>query len=148
MARAHNTAERGSGRTMSGGLDTSAMAKPKAFFGSARAVHPVAAAPHDHRHRTRRDRLAHGRRDLRGIQGDRQLRDQARTLARREAHLPAFDIATSGTRREEKLYKEGQLDAIYTLRRGLQQMPPQSAMEWLIKRIAATTNNDALLAGL
>jgi transcription termination factor Rho len=38
MARAHNTAERGTGRTMSGGLDSQAMAKPKAFFGSARAV--------------------------------------------------------------------------------------------------------------
>jgi transcription termination factor Rho len=40
MARAHNTAERGTGRTLSGGLDTSAMAKPKAFFGSARSVAP------------------------------------------------------------------------------------------------------------
>ena len=38
MARAHNTAERGSGRTMSGGLDATAMAKPKAFFGSARNI--------------------------------------------------------------------------------------------------------------
>ena len=41
-----------------------------------------------------------------------------------------------------------QLDAIYTLRRGLQQMPPQAAMEWMIKRIASTPNNDALLTGL
>ncbi|MDE3153173.1 MAG: transcription termination factor Rho, partial [Gemmatimonadota bacterium] len=38
MARAHNTAERGTGRTLSGGLDATAMAKPKAFFGSARNV--------------------------------------------------------------------------------------------------------------
>src|SRR5262249_535734 len=38
MARAHNTAERGTGRTLSGGLDATAMAKPKAFFGSARAI--------------------------------------------------------------------------------------------------------------
>jgi transcription termination factor Rho len=37
---------------------------------------------------------------------------------------------------------------VFTLRRGLQQMPPQAAMEWLIKRIANTPNNDALLAGL
>src|SRR5258705_12575642 len=41
MARAHNTAERGTGRTMSGGLDAQAMAKPKAFFGSARSVAPT-----------------------------------------------------------------------------------------------------------
>ena len=38
MARAHNTAERGTGRTLSGGLDATAMAKPKAFFGSARCI--------------------------------------------------------------------------------------------------------------
>jgi transcription termination factor Rho len=44
MARAHNTAERGSGRTLSGGLDSSAMAKPKAFFGSARSVAARTAA--------------------------------------------------------------------------------------------------------
>jgi transcription termination factor Rho len=37
---------------------------------------------------------------------------------------------------------------VYTLRRGLSQMPPQAAMEWLIKRIANTPNNDQLLAGL
>ena len=42
MARAHNTAERGTGRTLSGGLDATAMAKPKAFFGSARNVLPTA----------------------------------------------------------------------------------------------------------
>ncbi|HEY5313031.1 MAG TPA: transcription termination factor Rho, partial [Pirellulales bacterium] len=40
LARAYNTIERGTGRTMSGGLDSSAMAKPKAFFGSARSVAP------------------------------------------------------------------------------------------------------------
>ena len=61
---------------------------------------------------------------------------------------PAIDIGTSGTRREEKLFRPDQIDSVYTLRRGLSQMPPQSAMEWLIKRIAATPSNDALLAGL
>jgi transcription termination factor Rho len=70
-----------------------------------------------------------------------------RSLAEKRI-FPAFDIGTSGTRREEKLFRPDQLDAIYTLRRGLQQMPPSSAMEWLIKRIAATTSNDALLQGL
>jgi transcription termination factor Rho len=40
------------------------------------------------------------------------------------------------------------VQSIYMLRRGLQQMPPTGAMEWLIKRISATANNDALLAGL
>jgi transcription termination factor Rho len=150
MARAHNTAERGSGRTMSGGLDTSAMAKPKAFFGSARAVHPrdgggsltiIATALVETG--SRMDDVIFE--EFKGT-GNCEIKLD-RSLAEKRI-FPAFDIAASGTRREEKLYKEGQLDAIYTLRRGLQQMPPQSAMEWLIKRIAATQNNDALLAGL
>jgi transcription termination factor Rho len=150
MARAHNTAERGTGRTMSGGLDTSAMAKPKAFFGSARAIAP-----------------AHGGGSLTiiatalvetGSRMDDVIFEEFKGTGNCEIKLdrglaekrifPAFDVASSGTRREEKLYKPDQLDAIYTLRRGLQQMPPQAGMEWLIKRIASTTNNDALLAGL
>src|SRR5690606_28661609 len=70
-----------------------------------------------------------------------------RSLAEKRI-FPAFDIAASGTRREDKLFRPDQLDAVYTLRRGLQQMPPQGAMEWLIKRIGNTPNNDALLSGL
>ncbi len=150
MARAHNTAERGSGRTMSGGLDTSAMAKPKAFFGSARAVHPrdgggsltiIATALVETG--SRMDDVIFE--EFKGT-GNCEIKLD-RSLAEKRI-FPAFDIAASGTRREEKLYKDGQLDAIYTLRRGLQQMPPQSAMEWLIKRIAGTQNNDTLLGGL
>jgi transcription termination factor Rho len=150
MARAHNTAERGTGRTLSGGLDSSAMAKPKAFFGSARAVAPkdgggsltiISTALVETG--SRMDDVIFE--EFKGtgnseIKLDRSLSDKR--------IFPAFDIATSGTRREEKLYKPEQLDAVYTLRRGLQQMPPQAAMEWMIKRIANTPNNDALLAGL
>jgi transcription termination factor Rho len=150
MARAHNTAERGTGRTLSGGLDATAMAKPKAFFGSARSVAPkdgggsltiIATALVETG--SRMDDVIFE--EFKGT-GNCEIKLD-RSLAEKRI-FPAFDIATSGTRREEKLYKPEQLDAIYTLRRGLQQMPPQSGMEWLIKRIASTTNNDALLAGL
>jgi transcription termination factor Rho len=150
MARAHNTAERGTGRTLSGGLDSSAMAKPKAFFGSARAV----AAKDGGGSLTiistalvetgsRMDDVIFE--EFKGT-GNSEIKLD-RSLSEKRI-FPAFDIATSGTRREEKLYKPEQLDAVYTLRRGLQQMPPQAAMEWMIKRIANTANNDALLAGL
>jgi transcription termination factor Rho len=150
MARAFNTAERGTGRTLSGGLDTSAMARPKAFFGSARAI----ADEHGGGSLTiiatalvetgsRMDDVIFE--EFKGT-GNCEIKLD-RSLAERRI-FPAFDIATSGTRREEKLYKAEQIDAIYTLRRGLQQMPPQAAMEWLIKRIAGTVSNDALLAGL
>ena len=150
MARAFNTAERGTGRTLSGGLDTSAMARPKAFFGSARNI----AEEHGGGSLTiiatalvetgsRMDDVIFE--EFKGT-GNCEIKLD-RSLSEKRI-FPAFDIASSGTRREEKLYKAEQIDAIYTLRRGLQQMPPQSAMEWLIKRIAGTTSNDALLAGL
>jgi transcription termination factor Rho len=150
MARAHNTAERGTGRTLSGGLDATAMAKPKAFFGSARCVHPkdgggsltiIATALVETG--SRMDDVIFE--EFKGT-GNCEIKLD-RALAERRI-FPAFDVASSGTRREEKLYKPDQLEAIYTLRRGLQQMPPQAGMEWMIKRIAATPNNDALLAGL
>ena len=150
MARAHNTAERGTGRTLSGGLDSSAMAKPKAFFGSARSVAEkdgggsltiISTALVETG--SRMDDVIFE--EFKGT-GNCEIKLD-RSLSEKRI-FPAFDIATSGTRREEKLYKPEQLDAVYTLRRGLQQMPPQAAMEWMIKRIANTTSNDALLAGL
>jgi transcription termination factor Rho len=150
MARAHNTAERGSGRTLSGGLDSTAMAKPKAFFGSARAVHPkdgggslsiISTALVETG--SRMDEVIFE--EFKGT-GNCEIKLD-RSLAEKRI-FPAFDIAASGTRREEKLYRQDQIDAIYTLRRGLQQMPPQAAMEWMIKRIANTQSNDALLEGL
>jgi len=150
MARAHNTVERGSGRTLSGGLDATAMAKPKAFFGSARAIPAssgggsltiIATALVETG--SRMDDVIFE--EFKGT-GNCEIKLD-RSLAEKRIY-PAIDIATSGTRREEKLFRPDQLDSVYTLRRGLAQMPPQSAMEWLIKRIAATPSNDQLLAGL
>ena len=150
MARAHNTVERGSGRTLSGGLDATAMAKPKAFFGSARAIPTssgggsltiIATALVETG--SRMDDVIFE--EFKGT-GNCEIKLD-RSLAEKRIY-PAIDIATSGTRREEKLFRPDQLDSVYTLRRGLAQMPPQSAMEWLIKRIAATPSNDQLLAGL
>jgi transcription termination factor Rho len=150
MARAHNTAERGTGRTLSGGLDATAMAKPKAFFGSARAI-PASAgggsltiiATALVETGSRMDDVIFE--EFKGT-GNCEIKLD-RPLAEKRIY-PAIDIGTSGTRREEKLFRPEQLDSVYTLRRGLSQMPPQSAMEWLIKRIAGTPSNDALLAGL
>jgi transcription termination factor Rho len=150
MARAHNTAERGTGRTLSGGLDATAMAKPKAFFGSARAI-PASAgggsltiiATALVETGSRMDDVIFE--EFKGT-GNCEIKLD-RPLAEKRIY-PAIDIGASGTRREEKLFRPEQLDSVYTLRRGLSQMPPQSAMEWLIKRIAGTPSNDALLAGL
>ena len=150
MARAHNTAERGTGRTMSGGLDSQAMAKPKAFFGSARSVASTSGggsltiiATALIETGSRMDDVIFE--EFKGT-GNSEIKLD-RSLAEKRIY-PAIDIATSGTRREEKLFKPDQLDSVYTLRRGLSQMPPQAGMEWLIKRIANTPNNDQLLSGL
>ena len=150
MARAHNTAERGTGRTLSGGLDATAMAKPKAFFGSARSIPDTSGggsltiiATALVETGSRMDDVIFE--EFKGT-GNCEIKLD-RGLAEKRIY-PAIDIGTSGTRREEKLFRPDQIDSVYTLRRGLSQMPPQSAMEWLIKRIAATPSNDALLAGL
>jgi len=150
MARAYNTVERGTGRTLSGGLDATAMAKPKAFFGSARSVAPehgggsltiIATALVETG--SRMDDVIFE--EFKGT-GNCEIKLD-RSLAEKRIY-PAIDVATSGTRREDKLFKPEQLEHVYTLRRGLQQMPSSSAMEWLIKRIAGTPGNDALLEGL
>ncbi|HEX5576720.1 MAG TPA: transcription termination factor Rho [Gemmatimonadaceae bacterium] len=150
MARAYNTVERGTGRTLSGGLDATAMAKPKAFFGSARSVAPehgggsltiIATALVETG--SRMDDVIFE--EFKGT-GNCEIKLD-RSLAERRI-FPAIDVSVSGTRREDKLFRPDQLEHVYTLRRGLQQMPSASAMEWLIKRIAATPNNDALLEGL
>ncbi len=150
MARAHNTAERGTGRTLSGGLDAQAMAKPKAFFGSARAIPSTSGggsltiiATALVETGSRMDDVIFE--EFKGT-GNSEIKLD-RSLAEKRIY-PAIDIATSGTRREEKLFRPDQLDAVFTLRRGLSQMPPQAGMEWLIKRVAGTQNNDALLSGL
>ena len=150
MARAHNTVDRGTGRTMSGGLDATAMQKPKAFFGSARMI----AKEHGGGSLTiiatalvetgsRMDDIIFE--EFKGT-GNCEIKLD-RSLADRRI-FPAFDIAVSGTRREEKLFRPDQLEKVHLLRRGLAQLPPQAGMEWLIKRIAATSNNDSLLDGL
>ncbi len=150
MARAYNTVERGTGRTLSGGLDATAMARPKAFFGSARSVAPehgggsltiISTALVETG--SRMDDVIFE--EFKGT-GNCEIKLD-RSLAEKRIY-PAIDVSTSGTRREDKLFKPNQLEHVYTLRRGLQQMPSSSAMEWLIKRIAATPNNDALLEGL
>src|SRR3989339_128544 len=138
LARAYNTTQPSSGRVLSGGLDSNALQRPKRFFGAARNIEEggsltiIATALVDTG--SKMDDVIFEK--FKGT-GNMEIKLD-RSLAEKRI-FPAFDVASSGTRREEKLYKVGQLDAIYTLRRGLQQMPPQAGMEWLIKRIASTT---------
>jgi transcription termination factor Rho len=149
MARAFN-ASRGIGRTLSGGLDANAMQTPKAFFGSARAV--AASSGGGSLTIIGTALVETGSRmddvifeEFKGtgnceIKLDRGLAEQRL--------FPAIDIPASGTRREDKLFRPDQLDAVFILRRGLQQMPSSAAITWLTKRIGNTRDNDVLLATL
>jgi len=91
LARAYNRLEKGSGRTLSGGLDATAMERPKRFLGSARNIDPrqgggsltIIGTARPHRHR-----LQDGPGDLRGVQGHRQQRDRAQPRAVGAADLP------------------------------------------------------------
>jgi len=147
LARAWNSEVPNSGKILSGGVDSNALQRPKRFFGSARKVEEggsltiIATALVDTG--SKMDDVIFE--EFKGT-GNCELKLD-RSLAEKRIY-PAIDIAASGTRREDKLFRPEQLEHVHMLRRGLSQMPPQAALEWLIKRIANTANNDALLEGL
>src|SRR2546430_4567823 len=131
LARSHNTTGRGSGRTMSGGLDANALAKPKGLFGAARAVPEggsltvIATALIETE--SRMDDVIFE--EFKGT-GNSELR-LSRTLADRRLY-PAVDVAASGTRREELLADPPTVAAKQQLRRGLVGLPPEKAMDVLL----------------
>ena len=147
LARSHNTTGRGSGRTMTGGLDANALAKPKAMFGAARAVPSggsltvIATALVE----------TEGRMDdiifeeFKGT-GNAELR-LTRALADRRIY-PAVDIAASGTRREELLADARTLEAKHKLRRALVDLPPEQGMQNLLQQMKRAKTNAELLNAL
>ena len=147
LARSHNTSGRSSGRTMSGGLDANALAKPKALFGAARAVPGggsltvIATALVETE--SRMDDVIFE--EFKGT-GNAELR-LVRALADRRIY-PAVDIAGSGTRREELLADAPTVEAKQKLRRALVGMPPEQAMQSLLQQLKRTKTNAELLATL
>ena len=147
LARSHNTTGRGSGRTMSGGLDANALAKPKALFGAARAVPSggsltvIATALVETE--SRMDDVIFE--EFKGT-GNAELR-LSRALADRRIY-PAVDIAATGTRREELLADAPTVAAKQQLRRGLVALPPEKAMDLLLTQLKRTKSNDELLAAV
>ncbi|HYK82863.1 MAG TPA: transcription termination factor Rho [Gemmatimonadales bacterium] len=147
LARSHNTTGRSSGRTMSGGLDATALAKPKALFGAARAVPGggsltvIATALVETE--SRMDDVIFE--EFKGT-GNAELR-LTRALADRRIY-PAVDIAASGTRREELLADAATVTAKQQLRRTLVGLPPEQAMQALLQQIKRTKTNAELLQGV
>jgi transcription termination factor Rho len=144
LARSHNTTARSSRRTLTGGLDANALAKPKAMFGAARAVPEggsltvIATALIETE--SRMDDVIFE--EFKGT-GNAELR-LARELADRRIY-PAVDVAASGTRREELLADAGTVAARQALRRALVALPPEQAMSNLITQLHRTKTNEELL---
>ena len=147
LARSHNTSGRGSGRTMSGGLDANALARPKSMFGAARAVPTggsltvIATALVETE--SRMDDIIFE--EFKGT-GNAELR-LTRDLADRRIY-PAVDIAASGTRREELLADPKTIEAKQKLRRALVELPPEQAMQSLLQQMKRAKTNAQLLTSI
>lgn len=144
LARSHNTTGRGSGRTLSGGIDANSLAKPKALFGAARAIPDggsltvIATALVETE--SKMDDIIFE--EFKGT-GNAELRLN-RALADRRIY-PAVDVAASGTRREELLHDPATLAAKQQLRRTLVDLPPERAMQTLLERMRRYKTNAELL---
>ncbi|MEY2906763.1 MAG: Transcription termination factor Rho [Verrucomicrobiota bacterium] len=148
LSRGYNNNVKGKGRTMSGGVDSAALARPKKFFGSARNVEEggsltILATALVETH-SRMDDLIFEEYKGTGnmeIYLDRSIMEQR--------IFPAIHITKSGTRREELLYHPDEYDRILQLRRQLMEIPAAEGMQILGLNLETTkTNAELLLAGL
>jgi transcription termination factor Rho len=148
LARAYNTHERSSGKTLTGGLDSNALEKPKRFLGSARNIDPkqgggsltiIATALVDTG--SRMDEVIFE--EFKGT-GNSEL-VLSRELADKRI-FPAIDLTASATRREELLLSPDALTASHKLRRDFADQSPPEAMEQLLARMRRTKNNAELVA--
>ncbi len=147
LARAHNAIVPPSGKVLSGGIDANALNKPKKFFGSARKVEEggsltiVATALIDTG--SRMDEVIFE--EFKGT-GNMEINLDRRLVDKRL--FPAIDINRSGTRKEELLINEKELNRIWILRKVLSQLNEVEAMELLIEKISKTKTNEEFLAAM
>jgi transcription termination factor Rho len=147
LARAHNTVEEGSGRTLTGGLDTQALEKPKRFLGSARKIAPnqgggsltiIGTALVDTG--SRMDQVIFE--EFKGTGNSELL--LSRDLAERRI-FPAIDITSSATRKEELLFDHDTLMLSRALRRQFASQSPADAMSELLNVMKKTASNRELV---
>ena len=140
LARAYNTVVPSSGKVLTGGVDANALQRPKRFFGAARNIEEggsltiIATALVET-----------------GSRMDDVIYEEFKGTGNMELHLdryiaekrvyPAININRSGTRREELLTNEDDLQKIWILRKLLHPMEDLAAMEFLMERLKATKNN-------
>jgi transcription termination factor Rho len=140
LARAHNAITPPSGKVLSGGVDANALNKPKKFFGSARNIEHggsltiLATALVDTG--SRMDEVIFE--EFKGT-GNMEINLDRRLADKRV--FPAIDLFRSGTRKEELLISQEELNRIWILRKVLSQMSEVEAMELLVDKLTKTKTN-------
>jgi transcription termination factor Rho len=140
LGRAYNTVVPSSGKVLTGGVDANALQRPKRFFGAARNIEEggsltiIATALIDTG--SRMDEVIFE--EFKGTGNSEIVLD--RKVADKRV-FPALDILKSGTRKEELIVPREQLQKTYVLRRILNPMGPQDAIEFLIDKLRQTKSN-------
>ena len=147
LARANNLVTPPTGRTLSGGLDSSALHWPKRFLGAARNIRGGGSL----------SILATALVET-GSRMDDVIFEEFKGTGNMELHLsrrleekrifPAIDILKSGTRREDLLLGEESLAKMWLLRKVISDMDPAEAMEMLLSRLGRTKSNEEFLSTL
>ncbi len=144
LARAHNTVVPPSGKILSGGVDSNALHRPKRFFGAARNIEEggsltiIATALVDTG--SKMDEVIYE--EFKGT-GNMEIHLDRRLLERRI--FPCIDINRSGTRKEELLTNQHDLQRIWLLRKLLADMNSVDAMEFLLDKVMQTDSNREFL---
>ena len=147
LARAYNTVQPHSGRILTGGVDANALHKPKRFFGAARnldrggSLTIIASALIDTG--SKMDEVIYE--EFKGTGNMELVLD--RRLADRRVY-PAIDVIKSGTRKEELLYHEAELEKVYALRQAIADLSPMDAMNLLLARLKKTKSNTEFLLSM
>ena len=147
LARAHNSVVPHSGKILSGGIDSNALQWPKRFFGAARNIEEggsltiIGTALVETG--SRMDDVIFE--EFKGT-GNMELVLDRRLADKRI--FPAMDINRSGTRKEELLIPQDELNKIWILRRFLNEKNPVEAMEFLVDKMGKTKSNKKFLASM
>jgi transcription termination factor Rho len=147
LARAYNTVVPSSGKILSGGVDANALHKPKRFFGAARNVENggsltiIATALIDTG--SKMDEVIFE--EFKGT-GNMELQLD-RKLSNKRVY-PAIDVPASGTRREELLMREEELQRVWILRKFMSDMNSNEAMDFLLQKMKGTRNNEEFLLSM
>lgn len=147
LARAYNTVVPSSGKILSGGVDANALHKPKRFFGAARNVENggsltiIATALIETG--SKMDEVIFE--EFKGT-GNMELQLD-RKLSNKRIY-PAIDVPASGTRREDLLMSEEELQRVWILRKFMSDMNSIEAMEFLLSKMRGTRNNEEFLISM